>query len=223
MKLCGIYLITHIATGRKYVGQSTHIRSRWACHARGTAATKIGAAILKHGWHSFATEILELCSFDQLNEAEMRWVAHFDCVAPKGFNLTTGGSQQKRYSEETKAKIAAANRLRVVSEETREKMRNRTFSEEARRKISLSKLGGTQTAESNAKRSVQSKRYAATLIPRLAELNRGRKNTPEHIAATAAAHRGSKRSPEACANISAGVRAARERRALLREVGTATA
>lgn len=221
MKLCGIYLLTHIATGRKYVGQSTNIRSRWTCHARGTTATKIGAAIFKHGWPAFKAEILELCDFDQLNAAEMRWVSHYDCVAPKGFNLTTGGSLQTRYSDETKAKIAAANRLRVISEETREKMRNRTISEEARRKISLSKLGGTQTAESNAKRSIQSKRHAITAIPRLAELNRGRKNSPEHIAATVAAHRGAKRSAEACANISAGVRAARERRALLSDVGAA--
>lgn len=205
-KLCGIYLITHIESGRKYVGQSVHIKSRWNQHSRGTKNTKIGCAVLKYGWGAFSASILEVCSREELNSAEQRWIKLHDCVAPNGFNLTTGGSIQCEYSEETKAKIGKANSLRVVSATTREKMSKRVITDETRAKLSAAHSGKTISIKHRQALLEAAKRHAHTNIPRLALLNTGRKRTPEQITKMAAVHTGAKRRAETRSNISAALK-----------------
>lgn len=210
-KLCGIYLLTHIATGRKYVGQSVDIHKRFGNHSLGRKNTKLGNAVLKYGWAAFTAEIIELCVPDQLNALEMQWVKHHDCIAPLGFNLTSGGSLQTKYSLETRAKMSAANRLRVVTEETRAKLRAKVNSPETRLAISISNQGRKHSEESSAKKSAASKRYnenrIANNIPHPSAIkNLGRKRSPENNEKMLAVHLGSKRSAEACANISSALK-----------------
>lgn len=206
MKLCGIYLITHPETGRKYVGQSVNVHSRWGNHSRGTKATKLGCAILHYGWAAFTTEILEFCSRESLNEAEQRWVKTLNCVSPFGFNLTTGGSLQCEYSDETKAKISKANSRRVVSDATKQKMSARIITKETRLKLSAAHTGKTISETHRKALLTASRLHAHINIPRLAELNRGSKRTPEQIARITAVHIGAKRSPETKAKISAALK-----------------
>lgn len=205
-KLCGVYLLTHIASGRKYVGQSVNIRSRWNQHSRGAKNTKLGCAVIKYGWAAFSAEILEICSRDALNAAEQKWVKFHDCVAPNGFNLTTGGSLRCEYSDETKAKIGKANALRVVSAATREKMSKRIITDETKAKISAAHSGKTISTEHRLALLEAAKRHAHTNIPRLAALNTGRKRTPEQIARMTAVHIGAKRSEETRSNISTALK-----------------
>lgn len=172
-KLCGIYLLTHIESGRKYVGQSIDIHKRWREHSRGKSGTHLGNTITKHGWSAFSAEILELCEYEMLNEAEVRHIAHHNCISPNGFNLATGGGHSLHNQEsiakmsesqkgvlhtpETKAKIAAASKARMTEDE----------------KLHLSK----------------------TL--------KGRQRSVDAISKTAATHRGMKRSDEAKAKMAA--------------------
>lgn len=207
MKLCGVYLITHIESGQKYVGQSRNIQKRLTCHARGVENTKIGCSVLKYGWAAFTTQIIELCAESELNAIEKRWIAQHSCMSPCGFNLTSGGSSQTKYSDETKAKIGLANSKRVISDVTRAKMSaaKQNISDETRARMSAGKLGKSLSDAHKAKIRAASKLAAPMNIARLAEFNTGKKQTPESIAKRAASHTGTKRSAEACARMSAAI------------------
>jgi len=82
----GIYLITHIASGRKYVGQSSNLSKRIKEHASGNSNGAISVAVQEFGWEAFSVEILELCERFDLDEAESRWIHTHDCLVPNGFN-----------------------------------------------------------------------------------------------------------------------------------------
>ena len=206
-RICGIYLITHTESGRKYVGQSVDIRRRINDHARGCSPTRIGCAVRKYGWPAFSIETLELCNQDELNAAEMKWVQHHDCVSPRGFNLTSGGSLQKKYSAETKAKIGAANARRIVTAETRAKLRAKTCTDETKAKISAARTGKKASEATKLKISAASTLRAPIAIAHLAAFNTGKKNSQQTKDKRAAHHIGAKRSADTCAKISAALKA----------------
>lgn len=139
--LCGIYVITHRASGRRYVGQSVDIRKRWREHLAGAGGLRVCRAINKYGAEAFDFEIVELCDPAQLDEREMYYISAwgFDSAGHGGYNLTHGGdggrltpeslarlSRSMRESSECKAvrqrlahdpewraKVAAANRRKA--------------------------------------------------------------------------------------------------------------
>jgi len=90
-KGAGIYLLTHIESGQKYVGQSTNIKARLRAHASGFGGGEIGRAVRQYGWASFNAKVLEDCPLEELNAAEQRWITIHDCRIPKGFNTQFGG------------------------------------------------------------------------------------------------------------------------------------
>ena len=135
--VCGIYCLTHIESGFKYVGQSRNIAKRWLAHSKGSGKTRIARSVFKHGWAAFSTEILEVCSPETLNSQEAHWIFHLKCMSPNGLNLRSGGGQRSfcsaetiaklviagtNPSAETRAKISLANKGRVLTAETRSKM-----------------------------------------------------------------------------------------------------
>lgn len=92
---CGIYKITHIDSGKCYVGQSNNIAERWRQHIkRGIGAdpptqNKLYPAMLEFGAENFMFEILEECSPMQLTEREKYYTEIYDAqsygyVARKG-------------------------------------------------------------------------------------------------------------------------------------------
>lgn len=127
-----IYLITCLPNGRQYVGLTSDLYRRWNDHVsgalRGNGPNRmLGAAIRKYGREAFTVETL--CVAKNLIEAcstEQYMIAFYKTLAPAGMNLTAGGEGtvafHKTHSAETKAKISAAHKGRIVSEETRHKM-----------------------------------------------------------------------------------------------------
>ena len=75
-KKTGIYKITHINSGKTYVGQSLDIAERWRQHIkRGIGAdpptqNKLYPAMLEYGAENFMFEILEECDASKLSERE---------------------------------------------------------------------------------------------------------------------------------------------------------
>ena len=74
---------------------------------------------------------------EKLNEREIYWISFYDCMSPKGYNLTPGGyinysleigrqlskiNKGKKRSPEVIAKISVSKKGHPVSEETREKI-----------------------------------------------------------------------------------------------------
>ena len=75
-KKTGIYKITHIDSGKTYVGQSLDIAERWRQHIkRGIGAdqptqNKLYPAMLEYGAENFMFEVLEECDASKLSELE---------------------------------------------------------------------------------------------------------------------------------------------------------
>lgn len=80
----GIYKITHIESGKTYVGQSVDISNRWKQHAKRGAgadvltANKLYPEMVRFGLESFQFEIVEVIEdTTKLNEAEKYWQEYF--------------------------------------------------------------------------------------------------------------------------------------------------
>ena len=95
-KVCGIYKITSITTGRVYIGQSVDCRSRWRDHIKaalvnGNKTNLLYSTMSKEGPENFTFEILEEVPRPQLNEREKYYIDFYQTVK-FGMNKTAGGS-----------------------------------------------------------------------------------------------------------------------------------
>lgn len=147
--MTGIYKITS-PSGRVYIGQSINIKHRWKEYKSLECKnqTKLYRSFLKYGWVNHTFEVITECEESQLNELERYYQNLYD-VLNSGLNCfltkTTDksgkmcstvkkkigdaqrGEKNHRYgkkaSVETKAKLSAIRKGRVLSPETIEKIR----------------------------------------------------------------------------------------------------
>lgn len=104
--MTGIYLLTNLVNGKKYVGQSTDINRRFAEHLRAAqpdrypqkserdANCPIHKAMAKYGINNFSLTILEDCVRKELDEKERKWIAKLNTNNNLiGYNLTVGGQK----------------------------------------------------------------------------------------------------------------------------------
>jgi hypothetical protein len=95
-KVCGIYKITHIATGKAYIGKSVNIADRWKSHVKNAlGATKSAAQfhleMRQLGVHNFTFDVIEECDEKNLSEEEAYWI-NFYGTKTYGFNSINGSS-----------------------------------------------------------------------------------------------------------------------------------
>ena len=122
-----VYCITNKLNGKKYVGQTrVSLESRWKRHCWNCTHTNnmaIALAIKKYGKENFAIEKLCDCStLEELCAKEREHIAALSTLVPNGYNLTKGG-EHTVHAQETIDRIAAKNRGKKVSQETRDKLR----------------------------------------------------------------------------------------------------
>ncbi len=91
-----IYLVTCLVNGKHYVGRTVRANPnrRWNEHKsaarRGKKIGVICRAIRKHGESAFTfTPIEKVVRLEDMPEREAFWIASYDCLAPKGYNLET--------------------------------------------------------------------------------------------------------------------------------------
>jgi hypothetical protein len=96
-----IYLVTHIQSGKRYVGQTKEVTvgKRWEHHVKEATtnsrmtARPLIAAIRQHGVEAFRHEQLDVASSQaELNAKEVLWIATLNTRHPSGFNATRGGA-----------------------------------------------------------------------------------------------------------------------------------
>lgn len=95
-----VYLVTHLATGTKYVGITIQmLERRWRSHIEQAQARHIKsdvslhAAIRTDGEHAFTIEQLDSGqSKSTLEDKEREWIMRLNTLEPNGFNLSTGGT-----------------------------------------------------------------------------------------------------------------------------------
>lgn len=142
-----IYKYENKINHKVYIGQTVDLNARKYSHvskAR-TVKNKFYNAVRKYGWDSFdysviaqieAEDIKELSAL--LDSLEEQYIEQYDSYE-NGYNSTTGGHscrgkqmpesfieycKNRTYSDETRRKMSEAARNRVVSEETRQKYSN---------------------------------------------------------------------------------------------------
>ena len=86
-----VYMTTNTINNMKYIGQH---RGQLNDNYLGSGVY-ILRAIKKYGKQTFIKEILEICQTQrELNEAEQKWIKHFNAVKdPMFYNIASGGGQ----------------------------------------------------------------------------------------------------------------------------------
>lgn len=94
-RFCGIYCITNLYNGKRYIGQSVDIERRWKQHKetekKGSDMSLIHKAMRKYGLNNFAFDILYLCPSYMLAEVERYYILQLGTLStnkPGGYNVT---------------------------------------------------------------------------------------------------------------------------------------
>ena len=148
-----IYKMTNKVNGKVYIGQTTReLDERTKEHIRHNEII-VDKAIQKYGIENFTVEQIDLAvNIDELNQKEMYWIEHYDCITPKGYNQCYGGNNTCGYhhKEESKQKMSIKKSQNYIGEGN--PFYNKTHSEESRKKMSEARKGLKHLTEEQIKR-----------------------------------------------------------------------
>lgn len=197
-----IYRIVNSINGKSYIGQTVNPKYRMRRHFwKNNGCIKLRNAIAKYGKNNFVFSILCWCvSKTEANKVEEQLINVYN-TRFDGYNITPGGYGTgsgadnpffgRKHSDELKAKWSAMKKGKIVLEETRKKLaeanRKRTMSEETKNKLRArpkSILCSIKTAEANKKRV-----WTEEAKAKLAAFNLGKKMSNETKAKIAAANK----------------------------------
>lgn len=195
----GVYSITNVLTGKRYVGSSQSIEQRFHNHRkqlRGGShhSQKLQRSWIKHGEEAFIFEVLEPVEHSELLlSSEQKWIDVFKSSGDYGYNIlsTAGSHLGRKRTAECRAKMARAAKGRVLSAETRAK-------------ISTSRKGFVQTQAQRIKQSLamRGRKLSAEHVAKIIAGNKGRVVSEETRAKIANAKRGKKASQSAKEHLS---------------------
>lgn len=141
----GIYKITNQLNGKIYIGKSVNLYERLRHHIKGLGSQYITYAIIKYKWDNFILEILE--QFDYLDNWELlaletAYIEYFESLTTQnGYNICnfSNDATGRRHSEETKKKMSISGGKHLIG---------KTFTEEHRKNLSLSRTGKKRNPDS---------------------------------------------------------------------------
>ncbi|MGH7974757.1 MAG: GIY-YIG nuclease family protein [bacterium] len=164
---CYIYSITHISSGKLYIGSTTDIYSRWAIHkcrlkGRNHPNRYLQSAWNKYGESQFEFEIIEeVLDTDKMIGREQYWMDKLQSYNRQvGFNFRVAAQSNIgfKHTEETIERMRLARLGKYPSKKTRQKMSLARLgthpSEETRKKMSLTRLGRHHSDETRQKLSL---------------------------------------------------------------------
>lgn len=157
-KICGIYKIICIISGKVYIGQSVdcHRRKRDHKSSSNRIESHLYSSIRKYGWDNHKFEILCKCSTERLNELEVYYANFYNCYDRIfGLNNRECGGNSGKISNESRHKMRMKKLGKKQSEKAIENNRIAQIkrwkiinenggyspSEKTRNKMSLKKLG----------------------------------------------------------------------------------
>ena len=113
-------------SGKIYIGITGQtVNERWRRGRGYIHCVCFWHAIQKHGWENIKHEILfEGLTKEEAEAKEIELIAKYKSNQKGyGYNISNGGSTIGKHSEETRKKISAIHKGKIVSEETKAKMR----------------------------------------------------------------------------------------------------
>lgn len=144
------YLTTNNLNGKQYIGERTTENINNDQYIG--SGVYIKEAIKKYGKNNFSKVILEI--FPNKTDAyisQEKYIKIYNTLSPNGYNISPkGGIKEKNsHSEESKRKISEHNKGKILSEETKEKIRQSklNISDETKKKIGLA--SANRSDESN--------------------------------------------------------------------------
>lgn len=186
MKIVGVYLIKNKVTDKFYVGSSIDIDRRWKRHIDDLSKNKHHSKKLQNSWNKHGKDCFEFLlaesafTVQELEIKEQNWINKYNSFA-NGYNVAPIAQKIGLLpkTEEHKRKIGLAHKGRKLSEESKEKIRQKALgrkckpiSDEQKVKISQANKGKKRTQAMKDHLS-----FIKTGVPH------GRKLTPEHKAA----------------------------------------
>lgn len=119
--MTGIYCITNTVTGKRYVGKSVDIESRFSEHIRELVSGNHFNLYLQRSWNKygrdcFSFNVLEECDEQMLNEREIYWIQHFGGYKSDAlFNLAEGGSGGRMSPEVVEKRAKSISKARQLT------------------------------------------------------------------------------------------------------------
>ena len=175
-----IYLVMNRTNFKKYVGLTSRTVARRFYEHSINRKSAIGLAIQKYGRDNFLVVVIETCeTLEKANEREKYWIAFHDCIAPSGYNRTSGGETYS-FSEETLHNMSEGQKRRYSNPAEHEK------SSKAQKRRAQTPEGRADllAASAKAKELAEIKRHERESQlppknPRKSEAARNRAATPE--------------------------------------------
>ena len=98
-----IYIIKNNINNKVYVGQTIQgYKNRFWGHKHESKSIDrpLYRAFRKYGIENFHVELLEdNIPYELLDEREVYWIEYYDCVNPKGYNISLGGFNYRTEEE----------------------------------------------------------------------------------------------------------------------------
>ncbi len=191
-KICGIYIICHIPTGRAYIGSSINVGARLKMHFSDLRRKKHHSPHLqrvfdRHPVESFTWAILETCEPLELRSIEIKWLLEmqpfFNCMRAVNPSLIT-------HSEKTREKLRAAHAEILAT------CGYPKHDEQWNERIAISHIGMKASDVARAKMSVSAKKrgmahlHSAEARAKSGDSQRGIPKSQSHREALSAAHKG---------------------------------
>jgi len=107
----GIYSITNLINGKKYIGKSKNMHGRWRKHKSDLKCQKHANEYLQKSWNkygaeNFKFEEVEVCDISNLTTRESYWITTLNTIEREyGYNLRCDESDNA-VSKETRKKIS---------------------------------------------------------------------------------------------------------------------
>jgi GIY-YIG catalytic domain len=119
-----IYLITHLASGKKYVGLTiVPLADRWRGHCEQAAmntiqsARSLHSAIREHGHEAFEIKQIDSGTTKAgLESQERAWIRKLNTVVPNGYNISLGGGSGGAHGREVKVDGIRFKSVRAAAE-----------------------------------------------------------------------------------------------------------
>ena len=157
----GIYCIENLINYKKYIGQSVNIYARWKQHISELNGNKHFNDYLQKSWNKYGEDnfkfyVIEYCDINELDDKEIYYIDFYQTLnRDTGYNLMSGGTFGRKYSQESREKMSRSLQGHKVSNETRQKIKDnhadisgekngmygKHHTEDAKRKVSEANRG----------------------------------------------------------------------------------